>query len=1079
MARKKQLPALTDLWVGWTHLVEPFDNLTDPSFSEVSMLISWVRTRSPDMESVLATIFEERPLILSSTVRNMAMSKSDIIGLLMEVDNVAPREQRFKVKRRFLEVIEAGNMLGKFVIPIPYVPAPLPPSPTSPLQHNNILAMAGIRPLLTAFSESLIDTRALSPAAWWGKALLSAMCYGSLIKTDFLMALPDALKRAESLMRWVELHLPSKNQNANTQIMRRWFPDPVSRMIFCTQRIHGLPELPNLDRIASRQVFKLIRAYAREQGFYHHLPDGIKEIATGLKTRLHYHFPPWLVSYALDDYPNTSLPAWSWQRVLQPPTCYVTQLTPRLDNPVTRGPGPDDESDENENAQGNELTEWPFQLKELATVIHAGHVNLSGCIKAWRATDSADRLPSVRLIGEWVAEVLLKKGRGRRAKKRRTVYQMVNCIGGRLVGQLGRMDLTRIDTVSAYVEIYQNALEDTPSILTRRKVARSLNSLHDYMVKTYQVPPVSESGIFMVSGRGRGKVDANFIGLDVFFNALNWLRQEGKQKFSREIVNQLELIGSLGYFCGLRRSEAIGLTLRDIEYAPGQSQLFEKNKPPDVWLEVSQNALRGLKTRAGHRMLPLSLLMTPIELEKILHWHKTRQAEDPNPSAPLFPDFIVKGHANDTDPRLDFITKSLQHIADDETLRFHHLRHSFASWLTLLLWYGEQSTDVLLPDWFLPTRHDRKRLQMSRIVRSELIGRAPTNRRTLLQVSALMGHQGLDITLSSYIHLADFILGRMVHRLVPRLTDNQLSALSGYSVSNLYTLAGGLNWKAASSVQWGQFLEKIADQVASEGKHKKAVPVKSAVNFYKPIAIQTIGNQLDGILHRAQALEKFLQPNTALQDISEQFGIDQSELFLWVNRFSSLPSGILNIPTNHSKQPLDLRLEPAMKKLAIKMLEKLMDLHDHGDPLIGKRAATKIHIQALIEEFPLIWVPGTYLTVKTASLPQAKRWLWFLDHMKLGDTVVIEHEKGAGKSVPSQRAQLDYWTKGLSNRTVIPSDSIPCPTNSATRGSVQISLNLQQTNPLLNYKKITVLYGIRFTLVMLRVIGSTMVVRGG
>ncbi len=161
-----------------------------------------------------------------------------------------------------------------------------------------------------------------------------------------------------------------------------------------------------------------------------------------------------------------------------------------------------------------------------------------------------------------------------------------------------------------------------------------------------------------------------------------------------------------------------------------------------------------------------------------------------------------------------------------------------------------------------------------------------------------------------------------------------------------------------------------------------------------------------------------------------------------------------------------------MKKLAIKMLEKLMDLHDHGDPLIGKRAATKIHIQALIEEFPLIWVPGTYLTVKTASLPQAKRWLWFLDHMKLGDTVVIEHEKGAGKSVPSQRAQLDYWTKGLNNRTVIPSDSIPCPTNSATRGSVQISLNLQQTNTPLSPKKITVLYGIQFSLAMLRVIGA-------
>jgi integrase len=1071
MARKKQLPASTDLWVGWTHLVEPFDNLADPSAAEVPMLLSWLRTRSPDMESVLVTIFEEQPLILSSAVRNMTMSKNEIISLLMEVDNVAPREQRFKVKRRFLEVIEAGNMLGKFAIPIPYVPAPLPPSPMSPLQHNNILAMAGIRPLLTAFSESIVDARVLSPAAWWGKALLSAMSYGGLIKTSFLMALPDALNRAEPLMRWLELRLPTQNQNANTQIMRRWFPDPVSRMIFCSQRIHGFPELPILDRIASRQVYKLIRAYAREQGFDHYLPNGIKEIATGLKTRLHYHFPPWLVSYAHDDYPNTSLPDWSWQHVLKPPTSYVTTLTPRLVYPASSGPNPDNESDDNDDRHSNEVTEWPAQLKELATVIHGGHANLAGRIDAWRVTVIPDRLPSVSLIGEWVAEVLLKKGRGRRPKKRRTVYQMVNCIGGRLVGQLGRMDLTRLDTASSYVEIYQNALEDTPSILTRRKVAHSLNSLHDYLVKTYQVPPVSESGVFVVSGRGLGKVDANFIGLDTFFSALNWLRQEGKQKFSRKVVNQLELIGSLGYFCGLRRSEAIGLTLGDIEYAPGQSPLFDKNNPPDVWLEVSQNSLRSLKTRAGHRMLPLSLLMTPIELEKILHWHKTRRTEDPSPFAPLFPDFVVNGHAHDTDPRLDWITKSLQHIADDETLRFHHLRHSFASWLTLLLWHGEQNRDVSLPDWFLPTRHDQKRLQMSRIIRQGLIGKAPTNRRTLLQVSALMGHQGLDITLTSYIHLADFILGRMVHRLVPRLTDKQLSALSGYSVSNLYTLADGLNWKTASSAQWGQFLEKIADQMANEGKHKKAVTVKSAVNFYKPIAIKSTGNQLDRLLHCVQALEKALWSNTELQDISAQYGIDQSELLLWINRLSTLPSGILNIPTNHLRQSLDLKLEPAKRKLATKMLDRLTDLHNLGDPLIGKRAATQKQIQALIEEFPLIWIPGTYLTVKTASLPQAKRWLWFLTHLELADAATITHEKGTGKSVPSKSAQLGYWTKGLSNPTVIFSDSIPCPTNSATRGSVQINLNLQRTNNPLNPKKITVLYGIRFTLAILRVIG--------
>ncbi len=1075
MARRKKLPEGADLWIGWTHLSEPFDGLEDPALMDAPMDISSVSI-SPDMESVLAIVLQERPLLVSSAAKKVPMSKAEILNLLMEVDEAAPLNQRFLVKRRFLEVIEAGNALGKFSIPIPYVPAPVPPAPASPLQHQNVLLMAELRPLLSAFSKSLEYNGLLSPAAWWGRVMLSAMSYGALIRTDCLMALPSALSQAERLVRWLELQLMIPGNDSESSVMHRWFPDPITRML-CIQGLRfGLPDLPTLDRAAYRQVHKLIRAYARELGFDEVLPNGIKAISAGLKIRLHYHLPPWLVSYANDDLPSVSMPEWAWQRLINPPDRYVSTLTKRGATGYGPGPAPDDDSDESEGLT-EPLSEWPVQLKELATVIHSGHVDLLGRVQAWRTNAPADRLSSVNLLGEWVAESLLKKGRGRRPKKRRTVYQMLNCIGSRLVGQLGRMDLRKLGNESAYIEIYQNALEDTPSRLMRRQVARSLRSLHEYMIKACDVVPVNESGVFSVSGRGKGRVDANFIALDTFFRALHWIRKEGERELGWRVVRQLELIASLGYFCGLRRSEAIGLTLQDLEYA--DSALEDDNENPDVWLEVCENDLRGIKTRAGHRTLPLSLLLTAIELKKILSWHKQRLAEGGKPAEALFPDFVIRGHAKDTDPRLDWITKSLQHIADDETLRFHHLRHSFASWQTLLLWLGEQSPELSLPDWFLPTEHDQKRLYVARNIRQGLIGKAPTNRRTPLQVSFLMGHRGLDITMGSYIHMADFILGRMVHRVLPRLSDKQLSAFTGYSVSHLYSLSKGLDWKNSSHAQWGQFFELVADRMASDGKHEKPVNVAKKVDFSSYVPIVAPSGRFKLLLHWARALHQAALPGADLEGVSARQDIEKEVLSSWMGKLSALPNGILALPimpntkARGRKYLIDCDLDPSMEKFAKGALEKLVELFNHGDPEIGKKAATQKHVHALIDEFPKIWIPESYLSVRTASLPQAKRWLWFLDHLKLSEAVMISHSKGEGRAVPSAERQLYYWKTGLQVSMIGIRESEAGSTADGTRGYVQTDLDLRKLgeNPY-GYSKVTVLYGIRFTLGLLWVMGD-------
>ncbi len=164
MARVQISDLDPDIWVGWSHLEKSYPKLSDKAHAEKSINLSDL---SVDTLKILYQVQQKNPQILKCKPESLRLDKSAIRAILLEVKHLAKTGSGFKVRRRFLEVIEAGNTLGRFDVPIPYVPAPLPAMPPSPFTHENMEKRAKITPLLEAFNQSLKGLRcSIGSQAW-------------------------------------------------------------------------------------------------------------------------------------------------------------------------------------------------------------------------------------------------------------------------------------------------------------------------------------------------------------------------------------------------------------------------------------------------------------------------------------------------------------------------------------------------------------------------------------------------------------------------------------------------------------------------------------------------------------------------------------------------------------------------------------------------------------------------------------------------------------------------------------------------------------------------------------------------
>lgn len=1044
------------VWAGWAHIVNPCEDLDEPQFQTCVLDEA---SLSREHKEALDRVRRRAPILLPVSARGITLEAGVFQKLITAFGDHAPTDQRFVRLRRLLEVIDAGNRAGRFRIPIPHLPAPLPPAPASPFQHHKFKDMVAQQPLINAFINSLVKPATeLESDAWWGRTMLSALLFGGLLQSRWLLAVPKALEKVDPQLRWLDLWIDAGSASQQPTL-QRWLPDPLTRLLLVDGMRRGIPDMPLLNRVHSRQVMRLIGVYAKCAGFNTLLHRSFSSLSAASRTRMHLHLPPFLVQYALGQHDSTSLPEAAWQRLIDPPKTVASELI----RSGKRNALPANLNSVEQDEDTEDIEAWPAQLRALATQVRKGEEGARERIQLWQQETESSLLPSIRRLAGWIYERLLKKGRGRRPLRIRTVYAMLNSIGGRLVGQLGNNDPATLQYADAYVELYQTALEDTASLAIRRRVARSLKSFHVFLVERHGVPDLEESTLFSVYGQSKGSVDANLIGIDTFFRALQWLHHTAKERHGDEVAQALCRIAGLGFFAGLRRSEAVGLKITDIEGTH------------HVDLLVRPNARRKLKTHSAQRVIPLSTLMPPEEFRRLLEWRDLYR-KNSSSSDDLFYLASLDRTPTDTDPLMELVTEALQRATHDPGFRFHHLRHSFANWQLMKFWHAEQETNTdPLPEWFLYTEHEKSRWSIAEKERKAILGGSPTNRRSLMQVSRLLGHSTVDITLTHYIHLLDLLMGRTLRRMTPRLGTRALAVLTGYSDSHIRRLRSNVT---SSTTQLDDSaadeLDQCVERLLAEGAHgKRQKSRQPPVRVLEPPLLSLPKTFLDRLLRVTQVLGALADKPGGIDSISRYYVVSLTDIQRYVECANRLSPGIMQQERRvHDNTDSDLGLKfdlpkgPGQLDMARRTAETLNRLMHQGDTSGYQVRTVQKRLLEVVNIFVKRWQNESPLTVCIYAVPEAKKWLWFLGELGLETGVIVQHHPSNGKSARPKKDQKAYWEKALGIR--IEGEPLdPISLDRASRGVVQIRVDLRRIpDEYLGHKKVTVLTGVRLILVM-------------
>ena len=236
------------------------------------------------------------------------------------------------------------------------------------------------------------------------------------------------------------------------------------------------------------------------------------------------------------------------------------------------------------------------------------------------------------------------------------------------------------------------------------------------------------------------EVSARIVSKQSYQSALKALASDETLRANPRLSLEARCFLILAFRFGLRRAEALGLTIHDV----GGGRL-------DSFLTISPNTLRSLKTTNAKRHLPMALL-SKLEHASIAQLIAVvrEEGEDRAPDdAYLFfrtPPLHARGELDS--PAVGLALEAVRLAAQDRGLRAHHLRHSFGTAMVV----GELATTLsggastYLPVWIRSFRSGAKKFH-----EHCRAGIGPlTNRLTV--VSAALGHGSDETTLQHYVH---------------------------------------------------------------------------------------------------------------------------------------------------------------------------------------------------------------------------------------------------------------------------------------------------------------------------------------
>ncbi|GAB6071152.1 hypothetical protein JCM30760_22490 [Thiomicrorhabdus hydrogeniphila] len=316
-------------------------------------------------------------------------------------------------------------------------------------------------------------------------------------------------------------------------------------------------------------------------------------------------------------------------------------------------------------------------------------------------------------------------------KRTRATYvnKAIHSNSNGLIEAFQETDITKLkpdDFIKAYnqvIQFYPSFQDATEQIITH---VQDLQSFHKYLVESYGVADIDFLDLDLPESISSYMVSANYINIEEYRIILKALKEDPVANESQRSYQSVAFC--IGFNFGLRSSELFSLSIKDIQL------VFEGSSTGSI--TIQPNRYETLKTLASKRNLPISIWQEEEEVALIKDFLQIRLEQGAKENSPLFGWYGNKFVSN-IDNIKNRIVYAMRYITGDTSLNMHHLRHSFATWIT----------SALID---LPTSSFSKNEVKFEALKSHF--NFKSSRRGLFQVAEFMGHSHPLTTITNYIH---------------------------------------------------------------------------------------------------------------------------------------------------------------------------------------------------------------------------------------------------------------------------------------------------------------------------------------
>lgn len=639
--------------------------------------------------------------------------------------------------------------------------------PASRVTESDIALIAKLDSSEQAF-HSLLEQDERSTKIDMGLILFSAARYGGLLNQHNIVQLFHKLRRGEPPNVIGKTAWYAFEHDVGGKAL--WLPEPLT--------------LGLITRWCSQQkAISMKEQVAKRYGWHHYLNQiaraGSEKKATWKPTlflnacsiRIAMDIAPALVDVANGKNPVGAFHHHTWLRLL-------TQKSPFLSKDYNQS------ATTNDNTKIEQLGHLRSSFdKEVLRRVRQVSERVKGmpiqqCIEAINDEYSvfSKRLsPNLNLLFEWMLFRIGNAGSWSGPLKISSALNRLEVMHRAFRNQEKVDDVLLLDA-QEITEFYEAIIESYQSE-RQLTVARALRDFHDFLIRDYGVEPNYTPDRYILKEGKKNKalsVDAEVLMPWEYMQLKKYLMRVASTSEHHSVARLVLAALILGYRTGLRRSEVHYLRVKDFS--------IWVEKPEATEVIVKEHLLRTLKSPAAYRRIKIGVLLTSRERQFLLELINERQSLDGN-EAFVFRTLDCERPYISAKRLFEPLVQLLKQVTGNPAMRFHHLRHSVATW-NFWRWMAPVSGN----NSAVPTLAKMVSFKQVAAERRAILGvreGLEPSRKTLHALSMMIGHSHPTTTLRHYIHSTHITLHDQLCTVQPHLKKKVLAGLAGLTPRGL------------------------------------------------------------------------------------------------------------------------------------------------------------------------------------------------------------------------------------------------------------------------------------------------------